>query len=167
MNPYYMDRILGDTFSVAFLQLDLWKKKYIYIYKGIKIGVFLTYERVFLLLKINWAWLGRGLVLNSISGGYFNFIQDLFGNIILGVENGYVFDTLINMISFLLEIVNDFEILMTPYGWWGVFHYWPFVLWDFQKHFSNEFKNFFLSIFFLFLFEYFFLFLFVIPLLRD
>ena len=79
--------------------------------------MFLTYERVFLLLKINWAWLGGGLVLNSISGGYFNFIQDLFGNIILGVENGYVFDTLINMISFLLEIVNDFEILMTPYGW--------------------------------------------------
>ena len=32
----------------------------------------------------------------------------------MGVENGYVFDTLICMISFLLEIVNEFEILMIP-----------------------------------------------------
>ena len=43
---------------------------------------------MFLLLKINWAWLGGRLVLNSISRGKFNFTQELFGNIMLGVENG-------------------------------------------------------------------------------
>ena len=31
-----------------------------------------------------------------------------------GVENGYIFDTLISTMSFLLEIVNELEILMTP-----------------------------------------------------
>ena len=41
-----------------------------YVYKEINIGVFLTYKKVlFLLLKINWAWLGGGIVLNNILGG--------------------------------------------------------------------------------------------------
>ena len=49
MNPRYMDRILGDTFSIAFLKLNLWKKKY--KYKEIKIGEFLTYESGFCCLR--------------------------------------------------------------------------------------------------------------------
>ena len=69
-----------------------------------------------------------------------------------------VFDTLICMMSFLLEIGNEFKILMTPMDSKVCFIFLPFVLWDFQKYFPNEFKNFFLSNF---------LFYFVIPLLRD
>ena len=61
-----------------------------------------------------------------------------------------VFDTLICIISFLLEIVNEFEILMTPMDGDVCFIIDHLCYGILKKHFPNEFKNFFLSIFFLF-----------------